>query len=80
MAVIKNITLQLIKLYQKTLSPDHGLFSFFNTNYKCRFIPSCSEYTYRAIDKYGVFRGVCLGCGRILRCRPGVEGHYDPLK
>jgi putative membrane protein insertion efficiency factor len=46
----------------------------------CRFYPSCSEYTAQAIDKYGVFRGILLGCWRIIRCNPFNQGGYDPLK
>lgn len=37
----------------------------------CRFVPTCSEYTYEAISKYGVFRGGWMGLKRIIRCRPG---------
>ncbi len=66
----KNLILKLITLYQKTISPDHGLFSFvFNFyGYGCRFKPTCSEYTYRQIEKYGIVKGGWLGMKRIVKC------------
>lgn len=72
--------LKLIRIYQKTLSFDHGFFSFINSSYGCRFIPSCSEYTYQAIDKYGIMRGSYLGLKRIIKCNPFSKGGFDPLK
>jgi len=46
----------------------------------CRFVPSCSEYTKQAIEKYGFFKGVLKGARRISLCHPfsGKIG-YDPL-
>jgi putative membrane protein insertion efficiency factor len=77
--VIKNIILKLIRLYQKTLSLDHGLFSFAKMHYGCRFFPSCSQYTYEAIEKYGIGKGCMLGAKRIIRCNPMGKGGFDPV-
>jgi uncharacterized protein len=75
----RQIVLFAIHFYQKTLSFDHGplarVFPFFG----CRFHPTCSQYTYEAIDKYGIFKGCWLGLKRIIRCNPLSKGGYDPI-
>ncbi|MDD3006597.1 MAG: membrane protein insertion efficiency factor YidD [Candidatus Pacebacteria bacterium] len=76
----KNIILKLIRFYQKTLSLDHGLFSFVKNTQGCCFFPSCSEYTYQAVEKYGIWKGGLLGVKRILRCHPFAKGGIDLLK
>lgn len=43
----------------------------------CRFIPTCSEYTYEAIDKYGLIKGGWMGLKRVWRCRPGGGSGID---
>jgi len=74
------LALKFIQLYQKTLSFDHGLFkSLFPYGY-CRFTPTCSEYGYQAILKYGVIKGGLMAFWRILRCNPFNHGGHDPLK
>jgi len=78
--MIKKILLTFIKWYQKTLSPDHGPLSIFYSEGFCRFKPTCSEYTYQAIDKYGVIIGGFKGLWRIIRCNPWSRGGYDPVK
>lgn len=76
----KKIILILIRIYQKTLSLDHGILSFFYPKKLCRFHPTCSEYSYQAIEKYGIFKGGLKGLRRILRCHPWNDGGYDPVK
>lgn len=78
--MVKKPILKLIRLYQKTLSFDHGPLSFLYSEGYCRFQPTCSEYTYQAIEKYGVLKGGALGLWRILRCHPFSKGGYDPVK
>jgi putative membrane protein insertion efficiency factor len=72
--------LKLIKIYQKTLSFDHGFFARFYPNGFCRFRPTCSEYGYQAVEKYGVIKGGLMAIWRIARCNPWNKGGYDPLK
>lgn len=78
--MLKHTLLFLIRLYQKTLSLDHGPLSAIYSERLCRFHPTCSEYTYQAIDKYGPFKGWWLGMKRVGRCHPWNEGGNDPLK
>ena len=65
------VMLFLIRGYKKWISPFLGP--------RCRFYPSCSEYMYTAIDKYGIMRGLFMGLYRILRCNPLCKGGYDPV-
>ncbi len=75
----KRLVLGLIRLYQKTLSFDHGIIGKVFGERFCRFYPTCSEYSYQAIAKYGVLRGSWMGCKRVLRCHPWNDGGYDPV-
>ena len=70
---MKKLLLILIRFYQKNISPLKSVSS-------CRFIPTCSEYAYQAIEKYGFFKGGYLAVRRLLRCHPFHKGGYDPLE
>ncbi len=78
--MLKKISLNIIKFYQKTLSPDHGPLSYKYPGGYCKFRPTCSEYCYEAISKYGFLKGFKLGFYRILRCHPFAKGGWDPVK
>lgn len=74
------IALVSIRLYQKTLSFDHGFFRRFYPDGYCRFHPSCSEYGYQAIEKYGLIKGGWMAGVRILKCNPFSAGGIDEVK
>ncbi len=69
----------LIVIYQRTLSFDHGLMSRFTRYQVCRYHPTCSEYGYTAVGKYGILKGSWMTFKRILRCNPWSLGGYDPV-
>ena len=71
--------LKVIRLYQRTLSPDHGTMRSRYPYGYCRFYPSCSEYSYQAVERYGALKGAWLAVLRILRCNPWTTGGPDPL-
>ena len=67
-----HISLLALRLYKTYLS------IFFAGN--CRFHPTCSQYTYEAIARFGVVRGIWLGLKRLLRCHPlSRKVGYDPV-
>ena len=68
---MKIIAMGMIRIYQMTISRVMPS--------SCRFLPTCSQYTYEAIEKYGLFKGVWLGCRRISHCHPFHPGGYDPV-
>ena len=63
--------LWLIRGYQLAISPMLGN--------RCRFYPSCSEYSIKALRRHGLFRGSWLTVRRVGRCHPWHPGGYDPV-
>ncbi|MBC2576657.1 membrane protein insertion efficiency factor YidD [Peptostreptococcus canis] len=62
----------LIRYYQKFISPLLGP--------RCRFYPTCSQYSIQAFKKYGFLKGLWLTIRRVSKCHPFHPGGYDPLK
>jgi putative membrane protein insertion efficiency factor len=63
--------LKLIWFYRHAISPF--------TPASCRFQPTCSHYTYEAIERFGIWRGGWLGVRRLCRCHPFCAGGIDPV-
>ncbi len=61
----------IIRVYQLALS---GLLGS-----RCRFYPSCSQYTLDAIEHYGLVKGLWMAVARVGKCHPFHPGGYDPV-
>ena len=61
----------LIRFYRIAISPLLGP--------RCRYIPTCSQYSLEAVHQHGAVRGVCLAVKRICRCHPWGGSGYDPV-
>ncbi len=68
---MKQLLLKLIKFYQKKIS--------LNTRSNCKYFPTCSNYGYEAIMRFGAFKGGIMTLWRILRCNPFSKGGFDPV-
>ncbi|PKM72517.1 MAG: membrane protein insertion efficiency factor YidD [Firmicutes bacterium HGW-Firmicutes-16] len=71
---MKKFLISLVRFYQKHIST--------HTKPSCRFIPTCSQYTVEALEKYGAARGSWLALRRISKCHPfhrGEHDFYDPV-
>jgi len=61
----------LLRVYKRVVSP--------LLPPACRFEPTCSVYAEEAVRRHGARRGTALAVRRLLRCRPGCPGGYDPV-
>ena len=77
---MKKIIISTIKLYQITLSPDHGWLSYKYPYGYCRYHPTCSEYAKQTVEENGAVRGILFSLKRLLRCHPWAVGGYDPVR
>lgn len=66
--MVGRLLIRLIKLYQKIP---------FNSHYKCKYIPTCSNYAIMSINEFGAIKGSILAIKRILRCNPKSKGGID---
>ncbi len=71
LGIMKTVVLLLIRFYKRFISP------LLASN--CRYYPTCSQYTYEAVDRYGVVKGGWMGVRRIARCHPWAKGGFDPV-
>jgi putative membrane protein insertion efficiency factor len=71
MRALQGIVLGALRFYKRYISPAFPP--------SCRYVPTCSEYMYEAVEKYGAAKGIWLGIKRLLRCHPLRPGGYDPV-
>ena len=77
---MRKLVLAAIRFYQKYLNFG-GVFKYlFLTDKACRFRPTCSQYCYQAIEKYGIIAGGQKCLKRVLQCHPFSSGGDDPLR
>lgn len=69
---MKTLLMAVIRFYQRYISPLKG-------GPTCRFYPTCSQYAYEAVGKYGALKGGYMAVRRVLRCHPFHPGGYDPV-
>jgi len=69
--MVKTAIITVILVYQRLISPLLAP--------SCRFYPTCSNYAYQAVCKYGAVRGGFMTVGRLIRCHPFHPGGYDPV-
>jgi hypothetical protein len=72
LGVIRELVIGVLRIYKRWLSP--------LLPSACRYEPTCSVYMMKAIEKYGVWRGLGKGLRRIGRCHPFHEGGLDPVR
>lgn len=65
------ILIALVRGYQLFISPALGN--------RCRFHPSCSQYSIEALRTHGALMGSWLTLRRLLRCHPLHPGGFDPV-
>lgn len=61
----KDALLSIIDFHGRKTSPVLNRLHF-----RCRFTPSCSEYSRESIEKLGVVKGGLISLWRILKCNP----------
>ncbi|MDR2828312.1 MAG: membrane protein insertion efficiency factor YidD [Acholeplasmatales bacterium] len=66
---INKICIKLIEWYQRSVSP--------HSSKKCRYIPSCSEYSKICYLKFNFLKASFLTLFRLLRCNPLFKQRYD---
>jgi putative membrane protein insertion efficiency factor len=62
-------------LYKRVLSPVAHVVS----PTQCLYLPTCSEYAYVALSRFGALRGSWLALRRLARCHPFAQGGFDPV-
>jgi putative membrane protein insertion efficiency factor len=75
----QHAVLAAIRFYQAVWSPDHSPRKERYPYGYCKYYPTCSQYGYEAVERFGVIKGSLLAAWRVLRCNPWSKGGSDPL-
>ena len=67
----QRVLMGLVRDYRFLLSPWLGS--------SCRFEPTCSAYSLRALGQHGAAWGTYLTLRRVGRCHPWCVGGHDPV-
>jgi uncharacterized protein len=65
----RSVVVAPVRFYQRFVSPA--------IPQRCKYHPSCSQYSVTAIRRYGILRGLILSAWRLLRCNPWSHGGVD---
>ena len=65
----RSVVVAPVRFYQRFISPA--------IPQRCKYHPSCSQYSVTAIRRYGILRGLVLSTWRLLRCNPCSHGGVD---
>ncbi len=76
--VLAWISIQFIRFYQLSISPDKWILSPFLKGKVCSHEPHCSEYWVRVLKRYWFVQWLPMITDRILACKPSSEKMYDP--
>jgi putative membrane protein insertion efficiency factor len=68
---MSTVLLAFVRMYQRFISP--------LLPPRCKYYPTCSNYTVEAIRVHGPWRGLALAGWRLLRCNPLSDGGLDPV-
>ena len=69
MSAARSVAVAPVRFYQRFVSPAIPK--------RCKYHPSCSQYSVTAIRQYGILRGLVLSAWRLLRCNPWSHGGVD---
>jgi hypothetical protein len=70
--MLNSLLVKILRFYQWGISP--------YLTPSCRFYPSCSEYSVKALEKYYLPKALARIITRLLKCHPWHEGGHDPIK
>ncbi|MGH8529160.1 MAG: membrane protein insertion efficiency factor YidD [Nevskiales bacterium] len=72
---MRRLLIAVVRAYQRLLSPVlHAV-----AGPRCRFYPSCSQYSVEALQRHGALHGSWLAARRVCRCHPFNAGGHDPV-